>query len=100
MKKRYAFSASLWLYPGDMAAWHFITVPRKETAAIDSVFKEFKKGWGSLPVEARIGKTTWKTSIFPDRKAGTYLLPVKAAVRRSEGIAAGDKVTIRLTVAP
>ena len=44
------------------------------------------------------GKTTWKTSIFPDKKSGTYLLPLKADVRRREGIGAGDRITSSLEV--
>jgi hypothetical protein len=95
---RRAFTASLWLYPGDKAAWHFVTVPKKETAAIDAVFKEFKKGWGSLPVTAQIHKTTWNTSIFPDRKSKTYLLPIKASIRKKESLEAGDRVRLVLTV--
>ncbi len=45
-------------------------------------------------MEAKIGKTNWRTSIFPDSKSGTYLLPVKATVRRVEGIDDGDTVSV------
>ncbi|WP_353848675.1 DUF1905 domain-containing protein [Cellulomonas sp.] len=41
-----------------------------------------------------IGTTTWRTSIFPG--AETYVLPLKAAVRRKESIEAGDVARIRL----
>jgi len=40
--------------------------------------------------------STWSTSVFPDASSGSYLLPVKAAVRRTEGIDHGDLVTARL----
>lgn len=53
-------------------------------------------GWGMIPVEARVGDTVWATSLFP--KEGTYLVPVKSAVRRSEQLAVGDVVTVALTV--
>jgi hypothetical protein len=53
-------------------------------------------GWGMIPVTARIGGTGWKTSLFP--KDGRYIVPVKAAVRRAEGLEAGDTVTVRLVV--
>ncbi|MFG2011308.1 DUF1905 domain-containing protein [Micromonospora sp. NPDC048868] len=53
-------------------------------------------GWGMIPVAARIGKTGWSTSLFP--KDGRYIVPVKAAVRRAEGLAVGDTVTVRLVV--
>lgn len=79
----------LWLYPG-AAAWHFITVPKKESAFIKEQHGKNARGWGSLPVQATLGTTTWKTSIFPDKQSGTYLLPVKLAVRKLEGLAYGD----------
>ena len=51
-----------------------------------------------IPVLARIGATEWKTSLFA--KDGTYVLPVKVAVRRAEGVDEGDLVAVRLTVRP
>lgn len=57
-----------------------------------------KRGWGSLPVMATIGKTTWKTSIFPDKKRGAYLLPIKAEVRKKEEIEKDDMVALLLEV--
>ena len=43
-----------------------------------------------------IGDTKWQTSVFPAKESGGYLLPVKAAVRKSEGLTAGDTVTVRV----
>ena len=57
-----------------------------------------KRGWGSLPVTVTIGKTSWKTSIFPDAKAGAYLLPLKADVRKKEKILASDTVSFSLEI--
>jgi hypothetical protein len=61
-------------------------------------FGDKKRGWGSLPVEVTVGTTTWKTSIFPDTKANAYLLPIKADVRKKEGIAANTSVTLLLEI--
>jgi hypothetical protein len=52
-------------------------------------------GFGSVRVEAAIGDTVWRTSVFPQRSGG-YILPVKASVRRDAGIALGDDVTFRI----
>ena len=49
-----------------------------------------------IPVAARIGKTAWKTSLFP--KDGLYIVPLRLNVRRTEGLDVGDTVTVRLTV--
>jgi hypothetical protein len=97
-KKKYTVTAKVWLYPGENGAWHFLTVPKNESSEIAKIFHEFKKGWGSLPVEVIIGKTTWNTSIFPDRKSGTYLLPLKAQVRKKEGIQEGDSIKFTLKI--
>ncbi len=91
--------AKVWVYPG-MAGWHFVTVPKKQSGNIKRVFGDIKRGWGSLPVMATIGKTTWKTSIFPDKKRGAYLLPIKAEVRKKEDIMHDDLITCLLEVRP
>jgi hypothetical protein len=94
----YRIKAKLWLYPGESAKWHFITIPKKESADLKKMYASYTKGWGSLPVVAQIGKTIWETSIFPDSKTHTYLLPIKALVRRKEGLEAGDSCTCVLNI--
>lgn len=90
---RYRIRAKVWLYPG-MAGWYFVTLPRSQSQAIKSLFGVMQRGWGSLPVTVTAGKTSWATSIFPDQRAGAYLLPLKAEVRKKERIAAGDSITL------
>lgn len=93
----YRLRAKLWLYPG-AAGWHFVTLPKKQAAEIRGMFGDVARGWGSLPVTVTVGETTWTTSIFPDKKSQSYLLPVKAAVRKAESIAAGDTLWFTLVV--
>jgi len=81
-----------------MGAWRFLTVAKKQSKLISELFGDMKRGWGSLPVMVTVGKTKWKTSIFPDKKAGTYLLPLKAEVRKKEGIEDRTTVTFHLEV--
>lgn len=95
--KMFFFTAKLWIYPGQ-AAWHFITVPKKESAVIKEKHGKNARGWGSLPVAVAIGGTSWNTSIFPDRRSGTYLLPVKAAVRKKEGLEEGEPVSVKCAI--
>lgn len=54
--------------------------------------------FGSVRVEARIGLSTWRTSIFPDAAQGAYVLPLKRAVREAEGIGAEGVVSVWLDV--
>lgn len=97
MTKKYEITAKIWLYPGK-TAWHFLTVPEDVATEINDIFALQKRGWGSLPVTITIGKTTWKTSIFPDKKSSSYLLPLKKDVRISEKLAAGDSVAFLLEI--
>jgi hypothetical protein len=53
-------------------------------------------GWGVIPVEATIGGITFTTSLFP--KDGTYLLPIKVAVRRTSGVTVGDLVDVVMRI--
>lgn len=81
-----------------MAGWRFLTLPKKHGQEIRKNFGARAKGWGSLPVSVTIGKTTWNTSIFPDKKSGSYVLPVKAKTRKAEGISDHSTVLFTLTL--
>jgi len=94
---QYKFKSNVWLYPG-MAGWHFVSIPQDISEDIKNHFGGMKRGWGSLPVMVTVGTTNWKTSIFPDKKAGGYLLPLKAQMRKKEGIVADDKIELLLEV--
>ena len=81
-----------------MGAWHFLWVPKKQSARIKEVFGGMKRGFGSLRVIVTVGKMKWKTSIFPDSKTGTYLLPLKSEVRKKEKIKQGDTVSFQIEI--
>jgi hypothetical protein len=78
------------------APYYFVPVPEQECADIGEVARMATYGWGVIPVEARIGEVTFTTSLFP--KDGGYLLPLKNAVRKPEGLDAGDEVRVEMTV--
>ncbi len=92
-----SFRAKVWVYPG-MAAWRFISFPKKLSANVQKTFGGSARGWGSLPIAATVGKTTWRTSIFPDKKSGTYLLPLKAEVRKREQITDGSTIAVGIEI--
>lgn len=95
--RTFNFHAKVWLHPGK-AAWHFITLPATEAQLIRDRFEGLSRGWGSLPVVATIGSTSWKTSIFPDKKSKSYLLPIKTDVRKKEGLEIDQVAAITLEV--
>ena len=92
----YVFDATLWIHSG--GSWHFVTLPFDVADEIDELTSETKRGFGSARVKVTIGSTTWNTSIFPDTKAESYVLPVKQPVRKAEQLAAGAtcRVTLQL----
>ena len=92
----YNMSSKVIVYPG-IGGWRFLMIPKKVGKEIKEQFGKYAAGWGSLKVKVVLGKTSWKTSIFPDKKAGTYLLPLKAEVRKNEVIEDGAKVNFTIT---
>jgi hypothetical protein len=89
------FSGAIWHWRGP-APFYFVTVPADESGALKDISDLVTYGWGVLPVQVRIGQTTWRTSLFP--KEDRYLVPIKASVRKAEGLDEGDTVDIRLEV--
>jgi hypothetical protein len=92
-----------WQSAAAPAAWFFVTIAGEAAdgirlAAISGQWLDGRKGFGSARVEARIGDTSWKTSVFPHKESGGWLLPVKAAVRKAEGLAEGDEVTVTVSL--
>ena len=93
----YSFRAELWRYP-DESGWHFLTLPVEVADDLREEAAVFRKGFGSVKVTAEISGHIWQTSVFPDSKSGSYLLPVKKAIRDAAGISAGDEVAVRLAI--
>lgn len=86
----------VWEWRGP-SPFYFVTVPDEESAELEATSSLVTYGWGMIPVEASIGLTRWKTSLFP--KDGCYMVPLKSAIRKAEGISIGDSVNVRLSVA-
>lgn len=89
--------SEVWLYPG-MSGWHFVSIAKKNAKDIKDSFGKHAKGFGSLPVTVTVGKTSWDTSIFPDKRTETYLLPIKASVRKAEGIMANETISFQIKI--
>jgi hypothetical protein len=94
------FTAPLWRWQGQ-GAWHFVTLPPEAAEQVEDARERVGgAGFGSVPVEVRVGGSTWRTSVFPDKRSGSFLLPMKAAVRRAEGLEEGDEVAVHLVTHP
>jgi len=93
----YQFTAKSWKYAGS-GSWHFVSLPPEKAMEIRGFLKSEHEGWGRLPATAKIGTTEWKTAIWFDTKMSTYLLPLKAEVRKKEGVIAGGDVDVILWI--
>lgn len=63
-----SIKTKVWLYP-DNGGWHFVTIEKKDADYIKKEYIWPRKRFGSIPVNVSIGKTIWKTSIFPGKKS-------------------------------
>lgn len=90
-----------WISPSGKAAWYFITISGQaaddiRASAMMGPWLTGRRGFGSVRVQAQIGDTLWATSLFPHKESEGWLLPVKASVRRAEGLEEGDEVALTL----
>jgi hypothetical protein len=90
-----SLAGPLRVWTNDEGRVHFMSVPEDLADEIRAHAMAAPRGFGSVRVEASIHDVTWRTSVFPV-KSGGYFLPVKIAVCRAVGIAAGDEVAVTL----
>ena len=91
----YRFTAPLWIWKGD-SAWHFVTLPFDQADEIDDRTTLTQGGFGSVKVRVTVGSSVWDTSLFPSSSVESYILPMKAAVRKKERLVAGEPVDVTI----
>ncbi len=101
----WTFTGPIWLWRGKAkdgtptrTAWHFLTIDGAVADALRAAAPGRSAAWGSVYVEVTIGATSWRTSAFPSKDVGGYMIPIKASVRKAERLAEGDVVTVQLAV--
>jgi hypothetical protein len=104
MTEQITHTGPLWRWTSSTGTgtWHFLTIDGAAGEALSgtALMRRLEKsigGFGSLKVRARIGDSVFSTSLFPSKNQG-WLLPVKAAVRKAEGLSEGDVVEVVLEV--
>jgi hypothetical protein len=95
----YEVTTEVLKYPG-ITGWHYVTLPADIVDDIRARYGSSARAFGSLAVSVEVGHSEWTTSIFYDNNTASYLLPLKADVRKREDVAEGDTVTVRLAVKP
>jgi hypothetical protein len=87
-------------FTGEVIEWRgpspffFVAVPPADAEVIADLAPMLTYGWGVIPARVTVGSTTWATSLFP--RDGGYLVPLRAAERRREGVVLGDEVAVTL----
>ncbi|WP_255573790.1 DUF1905 domain-containing protein [Erythrobacter sp. SCSIO 43205] len=90
-------------WQGEKATYHLVrfTGDEAETLAAHALMQRLEmgrgRGFGSVKVMARIGETTWKTSVFPQDKQSTWILLVSKKVMKAENLAPGDEISVSAT---
>lgn len=96
-KITYQFVATIWQYTGP-TGWHFVSLPRHITSEIRESLKFQEEGWGRMKATARIGQTEWETAIWFDTQHHTYLLPLKAAIRKKEALELNQPIQVTIGI--
>ncbi len=92
INKDFKIKGEVWLYPG-LGGWHFVTLEKKLS---EKIRKEIPKGF--VKVQAKVGQSSWQTSLFPHKQSESYLLCIKNSIRKKEGVLAGDKIIVSLKI--
>jgi len=115
---KYKVKAKVWLWNPEKGSWHFVTIAPEIAEKISQKYKEFKGGWGSLPVKVYFSEggggeaaasiavkkhktIILETSIFPnkqDKKILTYILPIKKKIRGELGVQDGDIIEFEFEI--
>nr|WP_041833399.1 DUF1905 domain-containing protein [Actinoplanes sp. N902-109] len=93
------FESELWIWAARRTdTWTFVTLPPDAADEVRARAGGLSRGFGSLRVQATIGASTWRTSIFPDSARGSYVLPVKRAIRTAEKLDPGASVRVTVRI--
>ena len=98
---KYEFIAKPFLYQANDSCgcgWHFVSFPKDLAKEIRANHKWQEEGWGRMKATVKIGGSEWKTSIWFDTKQDTYLLPVKAEIRKKEEIEIDQNIDVAIWV--
>ncbi|MCX6395269.1 MAG: DUF1905 domain-containing protein [Propionibacteriales bacterium] len=79
-------------------SWFFVRLPADAAEELRDLVTAPPRGFGSIRVGVEVGASSWSTSVFPEKETGSFVLPMKKAIRTAEGLDEGDPVEVVLTV--
>ena len=87
--------AELWTWDARRTdSWVFVGLPVEASDEIREQVNGPRRGFGSMRVRVILGGSMWTTSIFPGSARGSYVLPIKRAIRKAEALDAADIATV------
>jgi len=104
--KKFKFKSRVIVWSGgdashgdDSSHWRFTRVPEDISVKIKEMQKgRLRRGWGAVYAKAKVGKSEWQTSVFPDRRSATYILPLKKKIRHEEDLYDGAEFAFTIEV--
>ncbi|WP_298417364.1 DUF1905 domain-containing protein [uncultured Kordia sp.] len=96
-KIKYEFSSKLWK-DSSSGGWVFITLPKNMSKEIRENLQWQEEGWGRMKASAIIKEVQWDTAIWFDTKTNTYLLPVKAEIRKKAKLKLDDVIAVSILI--
>ena len=94
-KIHYHFEAKMWIHPSE-GGWHFVSLPKNIAKEIRNNLKAQEEAWGRMKASVQIDELLWRTAIWFDTKEDTYLLPIKAEIRKKGHLKVNDSLMIHL----
>lgn len=92
---KFSFEGTVFRWPAN-PSFFLVSLPANFSEEIREISEGLTNGFGSLKVQATIGSVTWRTSIFPESKTGCFDLPLKAQVRKANGLDVGSMAVVEL----
>ena len=103
-KKNFKFKSKVIVWTAgyekdNSGSWRFARVPEGISTKIKEMQKgKLRRGWGAVYTKAKVGKSEWTTSIFPDRRSATYILPLKKQIRYEENLYDGREFNFKIEI--
>lgn len=95
MEYEFTQSGQLFEWRGP-SPFHFVKISVPISQSIKAEAQLLSYGWGVIPIYGQLGETQFTTSLIP--KDGSYLIPIKDAVRKAEQIELGENIEIRFNL--
>jgi len=93
----YQFRAKLWQHQAE-GRCHFVSLPEEISIEIRTHHQQFEEGWGRLNAKVELNEYAWETAIWYDTKRTTYLLPIKAAIRKKNILKIDELLDLKIKI--